>query len=211
VRGSGAAAVVGCGILSGVPSTPATPIRRLRADVQRAGYYPDIVADVLDLALAGEDVTSHLVHVETMFDRAEVRRHVTVLVLTPSRLLVAHVDDLPGEDPDAAPSAAATTESVALRELRAVGVTHGVADPVSYRRGALASEVTLSLSWGAVSRVELEPATCGDPNCDADHGYTGSFLPDDLVVRVSADAEGPAAVRAAITFAGAVSAATARA
>lgn len=183
----------------------------MRADVERAGYYPEIVGDVLELALAGEEVSSHLVHVETMFDRAEVRRHVTVLVLTPSRLLVAHVDDLPAEDPDAPPSAAATTEAIAIRDLRTVGVTHGVADPMAYRHGALANEVTLALSWGAVSRVELEPATCGDPACEADHGYSGSVLPDDLVVRVSADAEGPGAVRAAIAFAGAVSAATARA
>lgn len=186
-------------------------MRRLRADVERAGYYPDIVADVLDLAIAGEEVASHLVHVETMFDRAEVRRHVTVLVLTPTRLVVAHVDDMPGEDPDTVPAAAATTESVPIRHLRTVGLTHGVSDPMSYRRGAEISEVTLSLSWGAVSRVELEPATCGDPTCDADHGFTGSMLPDDLVVRVSGDAEGPAAVRAAISFAAALSAATARA
>lgn len=193
-----------------MPSSSSTALRRLRADVERAGYYPDIVTDVIDLALAGEEVASHLVHVETMFDRAEVRRHVTVLVLTASRLILAHVDDLPGEDADAVPAAAATTESVAIRHLRTVGLTHGVAEPVSYRRGSAVSEVTLALSWGAVSRVELEPATCGDPSCEADHGFTGSMLPDDLVVRVSADAEGPAAVRAAIDFAAALSAATAR-
>lgn len=192
-----------------VPPSPATPLRQLRADVERAGYYPEIVADVLELALASEPVVSHLVHVETMFDRAEVRRHVTVLVLTPTRLVVAHVDDVPGEDPDAAPAAAATTESVAVRHVRTVGVTHGVADPAGYRRGAPVSEVTLALSWGAVSRIELEPATCGDPSCEADHGFTGSTLPDDLVVRVSAGAEGPAAVRAALSFAAALTAATA--
>lgn len=194
-----------------MPSSHSTALRRLRADIERAGYYPDIVTDVLDLALAGEQVLSHLVHVETMFDRAEVRRHITVLALTDTRLVLAHVDDLPGEDPDAVPAAAATTESIAIRHLRTVGLTHGVADPVSYRRGSAVSEVTLALSWGAVNRLELEPATCGDPNCEADHGWTGSMLPDDLVVRVSADAEGPAAVRAAIDFAAALSAATARA
>ncbi|WP_156250491.1 DUF5998 family protein [Pseudactinotalea terrae] len=193
-----------------MPSSSSTALRRLRTDVERAGYYPDIVTDVIDLALAGEEVASHLVHVETMFDRAEVRRHVTVLVLTQTRLILAHVDDLPGEDADAIPAAAATTESVAIRHLRTVGLTHGVAEPASYRRGSAVSEVTLALSWGAVSRVELEPATCGDPSCEADHGFTGSMLPDDLVVRVSADAEGPAAVRAAIDFAAALSAATAR-
>lgn len=195
---------------AGVPSSSATPLRRLRADLQRAGYYPDIVADVLDLALADEELVSHLVHVETMLDRTEVRRHVTVLVLTASRLIVAHVDDLTGEEVDAAPAAAATTESVPIRHLRTVGLTHGVTDPQTYKRGDDVSEVTLALSWGAVSRIELEPATCGDPTCEADHGFTGSSLPDDLVVRVSADAEGPAAVRAAIAFAAALSAATAR-
>lgn len=179
--------------------------------MQRAGYYPDIVGDVLDLALAAEEVVSHLVHVETMFDRAEVRRHVTVLVLTPTRLLVAHVDDIPAEEGEALPAAAATTEAVPIRHLRTVGLTHGVSEPQSYRRGDQVAEVTLSLSWGAVSRIELEPATCGDPTCEADHGFTGSSLPDDLVVRVSADAEGPAAVRAAVAFAAALSAATARA
>lgn len=194
-----------------MPTTPAPSARALRTDIERAGYYPAIVTEVLDLALAGEEVSSHLVHAETMFDRSEVRRHVTALVLTPSRLVVAHVDDVPGTDPDAPPGAAATTESVPVRHIRTVGVTHGVADPATYRPGTAATDVTLALSWGAVQRLEIEPATCGDPACEADHGYTGSSMPDDLVVRVSAEAEGPAAVQAAIAFAAALSAATARA
>ncbi|MFV0425730.1 MAG: DUF5998 family protein [Beutenbergiaceae bacterium] len=194
-----------------MPSRSSPTRIRLRADIERAGYYPEIVEDVLALALASEDVVSSLVHVETMLDRAEIRRHVTVMVLTPSRLVVAHVDDITSDDPEVAPAAAATTESVPIRHLRTIGLTHGFADPVGYRRGADISEVTLALSWGAVNRVELEPATCGDPGCEADHGYTGSVLPDDLVVRVSADAEGPDAVRAAIEFAAALSAATASA
>ena len=44
-------------------------------------------------ALAGEDVHAHLVHQETTFDSEEVRRHVTVLVVTGTRLVVAHADD----------------------------------------------------------------------------------------------------------------------
>lgn len=193
-----------------MPHNPATQLDRLRTDIERTGYYPEIVEDVLSLAVGPEDVVSSLVHVETMFDRAEVRRHVTVLVLTPTRLVVAHVDDITGEDPDVAPAAAATTESVPLRHLRTVGLTHGLADPVGYRRGSMPAEVTLALSWGAMTRIELEPATCGDPSCEADHGFTGSTLPDDLIVRVSADAEGPDAVSAAIEFTGALTAATAR-
>ena len=61
-----------------------------------------------------------------------------------------------------------------------------------------------------MQRIDVEPATCGDPECDAEHGLTGSVTPDDVVVRVSARAEGKDAVRAAVGFARALSAATAR-
>ena len=69
-------------------------LQDLRQDIQRAGYYPALVTDVLEIALAGEDVRAHLVHQETMFERTEVRRHITTLVLTPTRLVLAHVDDI---------------------------------------------------------------------------------------------------------------------
>ncbi|WP_449385119.1 DUF5998 family protein [Cellulomonas soli] len=182
----------------------------LRDDLHRAGYYPELVADVLDVALADEQVVAHLVHPETTFDASEVRRHVTVLALTPTRLVVAHVDDHPADSEHPSTSASATTESVPLAELRSVALTHVVPTPEQHRPGNPALELTLAIGWGAVSRVDLEPATCGDPQCDADHGLTGSLTPDDVVVRVSAAAEGRDAVLAATTFARHLSAASAR-
>lgn len=183
---------------------------RMRSDLDRAGYYPDLVADVLDVALAGEPVVAYLVHPETTFDDSEVRRHVTALVLTPSRLVVAHADDHASPSPEVPPSASATTEAVPLAEIRSVVLTHGVSEPARHRTGRPPAELTLALGWGAVQRVDLEPATCGDPNCDADHGLSGTLTSDDVVVRVSAAAEGKAAVEAAIAFSRALSAATAR-
>lgn len=183
----------------------------LRQDLHRAGYYPELVADVLDVALADEQVVAHLVHPETTFDAAEVRRHVTVLVLTPTRLVCAHVDDHPADREHPSASASATTESVPLSELRSVALTHVVAEPAKHKPGRAALELTLAIGWGAVSRVDLEPATCGDPACDADHGLTGTLTPDDVVVRVSTAAEGPDSVRAATDFARVLSAASARA
>ena len=182
----------------------------LHADLHRAGYYPELVADVLRLALADEGVVAHLVHPETTFDANEVRRHVTVLVLTPTRLVYAHVDDHPATSEHPATSASATTETVPLSELRSVALTHVVASPEKHRPGDGALELTLAIGWGAVSRVDLEPASCGDPACEADHGLTGSLVPDDVVVRVSAAAEGAKSLRAATEFARALSAATAR-
>ncbi|MBZ2195649.1 DUF5998 family protein [Occultella gossypii] len=185
-------------------------MRHLRSDIERAGYYPSLVADVLEIALAGEEVVAHLVHPETVFDRTEVRRHVTALTLTPTRLIVAHVDDVPPEEVDGASTAAATTEAVPIGAIRSVALTHGVVDPAVYQQGSGGTELTLALNWGSVQRIDLEPATCPDPNCEADHGYTGTSMPDDLVVRVSAEAEGADAMAAAVSFAAALSAATAR-
>ncbi|KGM14275.1 DUF5998 family protein [Cellulomonas bogoriensis] len=181
----------------------------LRHSLHLAGYYPELVGDVVDVALGGEEVTAYLVHPETTFDSVEVRRHLTVLVLTPTRLLLAHVDDHPADREHPSASASATTESVPLGRLHSVGVTHVVPDPARHRPGAVPAELTLALGWGAVRRIDLEPAGCGDPACDADHGLTGTSSPDDAVVRVSAHAEGEAAVRAALDFARALSAAVA--
>lgn len=182
----------------------------LRRDLDRAGYYPDLVADILDVALADEPVVAHLVHPETTFDAVAVRRHVTVLVLTGTRLIVGHVDDHPADSEHPSSSAAATTESVALSELKSVALTHLIGAPESHTAGDQPVELTLAIGWGAVSRVDLEPAQCADPNCEADHGMTGAITPDDLVVRVSAAAEGTDAVREAVAFAKALSAASAR-
>ncbi len=192
-----------------MPSATSNAWTDLTTQLHRAGYYPELVADVLDLAIAGEEIVSHLVLPETTFDASEVRRHLTVLVLTPSRLVTAHVDDHPADSENPSASAAATTESVPLTEVRSVSLTHVVAEPHEHRAGTAPLEVTLALGWGAVSRVDLEPAQCPDPTCDADHGLTGQITPDDVVVRVSAEAEGRDAVRAAVDFARALSRATA--
>jgi hypothetical protein len=181
----------------------------LLAEVERAGYYPALVCDVLDVALAGEPVRSFLVHPETTFDRVEVRRHVTVLVLTPSRLVVAHADDHEPDELSPQPYASASTEAVALHQVRSVVLSHAVTNPEQHRPGATPRELNLTIGWGSLSRLDLEPAGCGDPECEADHGYAGTLASDDITVRLSADAEGADAVDAAVTFARALSAATA--
>ncbi|WP_299277650.1 DUF5998 family protein [uncultured Georgenia sp.] len=178
---------------------------QLRADLVRAGYYPRLVQGVLDLALAGEEVRAYLVHPETTFDSREVRRHLTALALTPTRLIMAHVDDVPGHE---VPSAAATTEAVPLGRIASVALTHGVSDPADTHGGMRADELTIAVTWGGAQQVDLAPAGCSDPDCDADHGYTGLLTPEDVVVRVSAQAEGEDALERALAFARELSAAT---
>ena len=173
--------------------------------IEQAGYYPSLVGDVVQAALGGDEVVSHLVHQETTFDHDAVRRHITVLALTGSRLVIAHADDHTDERPGHEDVATATTESVPLSAVRGVMVTHVVARPQEYEPGSLGREITLTLGWGAVSRIDLVPASCADPDCDADHGYEGSVASDDISLRISADAEGETALQQALDFAQALS------
>lgn len=170
-----------------------------------AGYYPALASHVLKIAIGPERVKDHFVHAETSFFGREVKRHMTVLVLTPTRFIRVHMDD--GEEGDVANSASATIESALLRTISSVALTHIVHDPERFKEGDVSSEVVLAVGWGVHSRIELEPAVCGDENCDADHGYTGGITGDDTMVRVSALADGEASVRALEGFAAALNAA----
>lgn len=184
-------------------------VQKLRTDIQRSGYYPDLVADALDTALAGEPLVSYVVHQEATFDHDELRRHVTVLALTPTRLIVGHTDEHPADEENPLPYASASTEAVRIERVDSVVVTRVVSNPAKHKPGGPSAEVVLTIGWGAVSRIDLEPATCGDPQCEADHGYTGTASNDDLSMRVSEAADGAEVVKQVLAFASALSESTA--
>ena len=88
-RLTGLTGVTDCGLTCAhaPPTTPTAP--ELREAIDRTGYYPEVVADGVEAAVAGEQVVSFYVHHEPTFERDEVRRHMTVVVLTPTRLILA--------------------------------------------------------------------------------------------------------------------------
>ena len=172
-------------------------------EVSRSGYYPELVAEGLRDALAGEPVAAYVLHHEPTFDHDEIRRHMTVLALTPSRLVLVHTDEHPGDDLLPKPYTSTTSEAVAIGQVRSVVVTRMVTS-----KSKQLEEAVLTVGWGAVSRVELEPARCSDPDCEADHGYTGNIAGDDFTLRLSATADGGAAVQRLLGFARSLSART---
>ncbi|MGZ5366263.1 DUF5998 family protein [Aeromicrobium sp.] len=172
--------------------------------VSRSGYYPEVVAAGLNDALAEERVVDYVLHHEPTFDRDEVRRHMTVLVLTDSRLVLVHTDEHPPDEILTKPYTSTTSEAVPVSSVKSVVVTRMVTD-----KSKAPVEAVMTIGWGAVSRLDLEPARCGDPDCEADHGYTGNIAGDDFTLRLSATADGGAAVQRLLAFARSLSSRTA--
>lgn len=174
-------------------------LAELRADIAAAGYFPQLVEDSVLLGLGDEEVLAHVVRHEATFADDSLLRHLTVLVLTASRLLVSHTDE---NSIDLAPSQAASTcEAISLGSIRSVSLTRVVSRPEGF--GSAQAEVTeawLVVGWGTMRRLDIEPAGCEDPNCDADHGYTGALTEEDLTLRVSAAADGAAMLDRLVRF-----------
>ena len=180
---------------------PGTVRHDLRADIESCGYFPDLVEDAILSATADETVLDFVVHHEPTFNNDEIHRHLTVLVLTPTRLVIGHTDDHPADESMPGSYATTSTESVKLSGINSVVLTRVVTKPEDYRPGpAGVHETWLTVGWGAVRRVDLEAATCGDPQCEADHGYTGTMVGDDLSLRMSTAVDGAGRVERLVRF-----------
>ncbi|MDO5619369.1 DUF5998 family protein [Kocuria sp.] len=174
---------------------------RLHQDIERAGFYPQLVHDVVADALDGATPDSHLVQLETTFDRDEIHRHITVLVLAGGALHITHVDDQQYDEAGHEVMALVSTESVAATRVHSVTLTYAYYKPQQYRPGHPVSEVNLSVAWTGTRNLDVQPAGCEDPQCEADHGYTGMSAVQDVVLRISAEADGVEAVEGAREFA----------
>src|SRR5580698_1489405 len=117
------------------------------AAIERSGYYPGLVADAVSSAVGTESVISFVVTHDAHFDPGmEVRRHMTVLALTPTRLVYSHTDEHPAEDPTSRPRAETSTEAVRFSRVSSVSLTRVVPDPAAYVPGVtMPSEVILTI------------------------------------------------------------------
>jgi Family of unknown function (DUF5998) len=178
--------------------------------IERSGYYPGLVADAVCSAVGAEQVVSYFVYHDAHFDPAmEMRRHMTVLALTPTRLVYSHTDEYPADDEDARPLAETSTEAIRCSRISSVALTKVIPDPASYVPGVtMPSEIVLTISWNSLRHIELEPAQCADETCDADHGYTGAITSDDVTMRISEAADGAEVITQVLEFARALTAAT---
>jgi hypothetical protein len=189
-------------------------ITALRAAIGRAGFYPALVASAVTAPLGDEPVTAFLVHHDTAFldshgDTAaepgmEMLRHITILALTPTRLIHSHTDEYQDKgDPAAPPRAETTTGSIPLARLT-VTVCQRIPGPAAYDPATtIPAEVQLTIDWSSRWHAEGGQDHCDDDTCENFHGYL-TLTGDDLALQVSHAAHGPAAITSALTFAAAL-------
>ena len=171
----------------------------LLTQINDCGFFPQLVTDSVALTVGSEPVDAFLVHHEATFAPEGIGRHLSVLVLTATRLIVSHTDEH-ADDP-AGNTAISSTESVPLRLLGAIALTRVVSKPEKFgSAGAETVETWLTLSWNTVRRIEIEPASCGDPSCTADHGFQGSDIAEDMVIRMSPVSDGAGNVAMLVAF-----------
>lgn len=177
----------------------------LKEAIDRGGFYPSLVHHTVTEALDGREAEHQIVHVDTHFDMEEVHRHITVLVLAEDVVVVAHLDDHPAEEDAANDSsgdvvARISTEVVPVARIRSLILSEVHRQPEQFRPDRALAEVSLNLNWTGGARFDSVPADCGNPECMADHGDTGTWVPEDITLRIAATAEGDSAVEEARSF-----------
>lgn len=177
----------------------------LQEAIDRGGFYPALVHHTVTEALDGREAEHQIVHVDTHFDMEEVHRHITVLVLAGDVIVVAHLDDHDAEEDSPAHSngtvvARISTEVVPVGRIRSLILSEVHRQPDQFQAERGLAEVSLNLNWTGGARFDSMPADCGNPECTADHGDTGSWIPEDITLRIAATAEGDSAVDEARSF-----------
>ncbi|WP_221739649.1 DUF5998 family protein [Arachnia propionica] len=182
-----------------ISQSPETPLAAaLKGEVEECRFFPELVWSTVAGALGDQQMLGYLVHHEASFATGDLQRHLTVLVLTPKQLLISHTDEQDAGDPNRAITSA---EVVALRAIHSAVVTRSVAQPERWPRpGSQLVEAWLTIAWGAASRLDIGPASCEDPQCSADHGWTGMSVPNDLTVRMSPTGDGWQSVERLMAF-----------
>ncbi|MFT0848510.1 DUF5998 family protein [Actinomycetaceae bacterium L2_0104] len=134
-----------------------------------------ILGDVMVALGEGGSVQSFFVRPETVFDQDSVYDSIAAFAVTGNRLLVV-VSDVSYEFSQAG-EFITTTQFVNLDRIRDFQIIRRrVAD--GPEAGALAS-VHMRLRWGAGWQHDIRPASCDNPNCDADHGYMAVITGED--------------------------------
>ncbi len=152
-------------------------------EIESLGFYPALVERSLRRACGGREPVAALSQLDAAFDQGHMFRHLTVAALTRTHIVQVHVDELDDGQ------AMVATALAPVTGVRGISVLEVVAEPARAGGGS-PTEVSIAVDMGGQRRGEVEPLHCDDPECQADHGFGLTSVPDDLSIRVSATADG---------------------
>lgn len=136
---------------------------------------PPMVDDVAAIVRLHGPIRTYFIRPETVFDRDSVFDATAIFLLTDSHLIVV-LSDVTYEFVPVG-EFVTTTQVIPLKEIHDYQVIRRrVLDgPES---GAIAS-VQMRLRWGANRTLDIRPASCDDPTCEAEHGFIGMSAGED--------------------------------
>lgn len=150
--------------------------------IERSGFYPNLVASALRRALGGVEPEVSLCQTHTDFDHSGVFRHVSIAALSHRCIILVHADEIDEG------VAEVSTSTHPLSQMGSFAVRELWSQPSS--EDPQLDELLISLDVGAMRRLDIDPAHCDDPQCRAEHGFSGIEGPAEIAMRISRAADG---------------------
>ena len=139
-----------------------TGSKSLRLDIERSGYFPVLVGEAVE---CGRERAGGELRRPPGDDVRRLRGAAPRHGPRPDAvaLIVGHTDEHGPDETSSVSYATTSIEAIGLDRIGSVVVTRVVSEPARHVRGAAPREVTLTVGWGAISRIDLEPAGCPTP------------------------------------------------
>lgn len=163
------------------------------SELSQAAFHPAAMEGYLKDCLFDEDILGYFAGAQMTFDRGSVARYANLFVVTPTRLIHIYASDLPF--PESEQDVHVQVQTIPLKNLTGIEAIYG--HPAT---GGSAGDLVLVIGWGVNSRIAIDFGACEDPECGGNHG-NGGVSQEDIVIRVSAEADGADRLASALEFA----------
>lgn len=148
-------------------------------------FYERLVLHSLTNLRGNRELEAFLLDSSTSFENDGLVRQQLILMLTQTDLMVCYIEEI-ADLPDSDSKLRISTEIVPIQKLGPFQVQRYYSNPGRFGSAdSYLNEVVLSLSWTRTQAIDIGPASCDDPECTNEHGYTGQSRLGDYSAKYS--------------------------